>query len=561
MRVTNNMLINGLMYNVSKNLEKMSEKQDELATGKRIQRPSDDPVLASKIIKYTTDLAELDQYSKNTSDALSWLETTETAIADIGNVLQRARELTVQAANGTNTVEETQKIKKEMEQLKKVLIANGNFSFAGRNVFSFYHTDMPLLKEDGTFNIDITDYEVNNKPKTKYEIGIGEDLEISTNGLDLFGFIDIPDNLFKNTLNNVTNGDGSEAKKSVMEVNMPLDKDYTAGVFTVDVAGTTFTVDTTGLDFSGTNIADEKIAKANQTKLLSAIQNAVDAAGPPPNALSSVADVYGNTPGNLTIRAKAYGDVVAGAGNDLNVTHTGGAPNVTIVSTTDGQSQQPAVITSPILTPADFANNAFDNKEYVITFNEKTVKIMLDAPIPDEATLQANLQTKIEAAFPAATVGPPAVPGTTVAVTLNGTNQMVISMAKDPAVDDGSKNTITMRPIRAKEPQLIKEFDEMITALGTNDTVAISSFLGKLDVHVNNIVTQRADIGARVNRLELVANRISENNVSFTRLLSDAQDADMAEVIMYLKNAENVYKSSLSAGSRVIQPTLVDFLR
>lgn len=552
MRVTNNMLINNLIYNVSNNLEKMSQKQDELATGKRIQRPSDDPVLASKVIKYKTDLSELAQYSRNTSDALSWLETTETAISDLGSVLQRARELSVQAANGTNTKEETAKIKSEFEQLKKVVVADSNFSFAGRYVFSFYHTDMPLLKEDGTYNIDITDYESNNKPKTVYEIGIGETIEIDTNGLDLLNYDKsnyITDNLFKNGTANVANGDGTAATKSVLSASLQMNQNYTAGM-SITIGGTTYTVNTgatpTRPSLNGTT------TPIKTSDMISAIQEADDGGGA---KLSTVADVYVDASGKFVVKPKAYGPLT------VSMTEPTGATTSVVA----GKNQTAAEITSPVLTsppvvpPAvdDFANGAFNGKEYMVTFNEKTVKITLDTPIGNIGQLQTSLQNKISAAFPA---GPP---GVTVGVNIvgGGGDQIQIAMAQNPPVNDGSKNLMTVRPITAKVPQLIKDFDDMITALSNDDKAGITKFLGDVDKHVNNVVTQRADIGARTNRLQLVTNRIAENSVTFTRLLSDAQDADMAEVIMYLKNAENVYKSSLSAGARVIQPTLVDFLR
>jgi flagellar hook-associated protein 3 FlgL len=64
-----------------------------------------------------------------------------------------------------------------------------------------------------------------------------------------------------------------------------------------------------------------------------------------------------------------------------------------------------------------------------------------------------------------------------------------------------------------------------------------------------------------MNRLELTANRLEDDFINFTSLMSKNEDADIAEVIMNLQNEENVYRASLSAGARVIQPSLVDFLK
>jgi len=85
--------------------------------------------------------------------------------------------------------------------------------------------------------------------------------------------------------------------------------------------------------------------------------------------------------------------------------------------------------------------------------------------------------------------------------------------------------------------------------------------LDDLDAGLNHILRIRAEIGARFNRLELVTNRLQDAHFSYTRLLSETEDADIAETIIELKAQENVYLASLGAGARIIQPSLLDFLR
>jgi len=188
-----------MLYNSNNNLVKMSEYQSALATGKKIQSPSDDPVGISKVLKYKTDLSELEQYKTNTGDALSWLETTEIALIDMSEALQRVRELTVQAASGSNSPEDLGKIRSEIEQLKNHLVSASNTSYAGRYIFSSYQTDEKLMNDDGTFNLSITNHEILNQPTTQYEIGIGDTMNISTNGLEVFGTVEM-DNLLNAAL-------------------------------------------------------------------------------------------------------------------------------------------------------------------------------------------------------------------------------------------------------------------------------------------------------------------------------------------------------------------------
>ena len=81
------------------------------------------------------------------------------------------------------------------------------------------------------------------------------------------------------------------------------------------------------------------------------------------------------------------------------------------------------------------------------------------------------------------------------------------------------------------------------------------------DTRMKELLFYRSTIGARINRLELQQSRLEYTQESFTALLSKNEDANEAEVILNLKLQENVYRSSLSAGARIIMPTLVDFLR
>lgn len=187
MRITNNMLINNMIRHINNNLDRMSLYQSQIAAGKKISKPSDDPIVASRALKLRTDVSEIKQYIRNVQDAQSWLDTTETALAHIGDVLQRTRELMLEAANGTNTPSDTQKIKEEVVELKKQIIQLSNTTYADRHIFSGFKTDKKLLIDDetspdfGKFNIDVSMDE-----NIQYEIGVGIFIRINVLGGDLF---------------------------------------------------------------------------------------------------------------------------------------------------------------------------------------------------------------------------------------------------------------------------------------------------------------------------------------------------------------------------------------
>jgi flagellar hook-associated protein 3 FlgL len=109
---------------------------------------------------------------------------------------------------------------------------------------------------------------------------------------------------------------------------------------------------------------------------------------------------------------------------------------------------------------------------------------------------------------------------------------------------------------------IFSTLDKILDHLANENFAELSgSDLRELDQYINNLLSFRSEAGAKVNRLELVESRLEDMELNYTELLSENEDVDMARLIIDLKNQENVYRASLAAGARIIQPTLVDFLR
>lgn len=113
----------------------------------------------------------------------------------------------------------------------------------------------------------------------------------------------------------------------------------------------------------------------------------------------------------------------------------------------------------------------------------------------------------------------------------------------------------------ADKSYVLAVVDEFTDALKSGDFDTIQKTIKRFDGIQENILQNKAEIGAKVKRLELTDNRMGDENINFTKLLSENEDADMMQVYMQMKIEENIYNSSLSAGAKIIQPTLLDFLR
>ncbi len=414
MRITNNMLINNMLGSLSTNLGRTSKYQDQLATGKKISKPSDDPIVASKSLKLRTDVAEIAQYKRNTEDATSWMDSTESTIGQLGDVMTRLRELTVQAANGTNTTSDLQKIETEVDQLKKQATHLANASYAGRYIFSGYKTDKPFMDEKGNFL-----QSVNKSENILFEIGIGDNLGINVTGGDLF------------------NG--------------------------------------------GAN---------------------------------AVGDTAGTSMGTSTI---SFPLTINAANNGMNLTVDGEAVAVTIPS---------ATYTDPftLLTSVQTAINNATTTAGDVTASFSSGRLMLTSSTTGAAS--------------------------------------AINVTGGSALGSLGMGTLTQVPgTVGSKGTLMQLFDNILVGLNSGDTKAVGSLLSSVDQEIDNILRARSGVGARMNRLEMTTNRLTDDNIGFTKLMSQNEDVDMAEAIMNLSNEESVYKASLSTGARVIQPSLVDYIR
>jgi len=183
-RVTQNMLNSNMLRNLHKSMYNMDKMQQQLSSGKKVSRPSDDPVVATRGMFYRSSLMENEQYQRNINEVQTWIETSDKALDEVGSILQRVRELVVQSGDGALANDSLMAIGKEIEQLKEHLgsIANqtlgGKYIFAGRDI-----TTPPYDVSQGKFVN-------NNNGEIMLEVGAGIYVPINVTGQSVFNFVD-----------------------------------------------------------------------------------------------------------------------------------------------------------------------------------------------------------------------------------------------------------------------------------------------------------------------------------------------------------------------------------
>lgn len=103
--------------------------------------------------------------------------------------------------------------------------------------------------------------------------------------------------------------------------------------------------------------------------------------------------------------------------------------------------------------------------------------------------------------------------------------------------------------------------DRLVTALRAGDNEVISESVDIMRNKQNNIISLLGEIGGKTNRLDLFAKRLEGDDNNYTIMLEDTEGIDIERVLLEFRTKEMIYQAALTAGSRIIVPTLADFLR
>src|SRR5205085_8750499 len=103
-------------------LGRVQDVQEQLATGKQITKPSDDPGGTVAALNYRSEIRRNDQYSRNSQNGMDWLGTADTTLTSMQTMIQRARTLTLQASNASMSTDERVAIAQEIDALRQGLI-------------------------------------------------------------------------------------------------------------------------------------------------------------------------------------------------------------------------------------------------------------------------------------------------------------------------------------------------------------------------------------------------------------------------------------------------------
>jgi len=157
MRITFATVNRNVQRNLSRRYSDLVGYQEQLATGKRLRKASDDPVDVANTIKLRAKEVQLGQYKRNIQDGLAVMGVAASAMASMNDILHRTRELAVQAANGTYNDNDRMYMQQEVDQLYRQMMSVVNTKFKGTYIFNGTNGNVPPYKIASS-GCELTDY-------------------------------------------------------------------------------------------------------------------------------------------------------------------------------------------------------------------------------------------------------------------------------------------------------------------------------------------------------------------------------------------------------------------
>ncbi|WP_214825399.1 flagellar hook-associated protein FlgL [Exiguobacterium algae] len=199
MRVTQTMLTQTNLKHLSSSYNTLARVQEQLISGKRIQKASEDPVVAMQGIRYRTEVREVDQFRRNVSEATSWMDLTDSTLNEVTEAIKRIRELTTQAANDTYDASQRAIMKSEVDQLVEHIGSLANSKAGEKYIYNGTKTDQPLVNldnlkaylNDSTLDVNSIYTDAAGAPTTsgkiEFEVSKGITMQVNMQPETVFG--------------------------------------------------------------------------------------------------------------------------------------------------------------------------------------------------------------------------------------------------------------------------------------------------------------------------------------------------------------------------------------
>lgn len=594
-----------------KNDRDMQTTMERLSTGKSVNSAQDDAAGIAVSSRMTSQIRGLDRAVQNAGDAISMIQTADGASIEIANMMQRMRELAVQATNGTVTSTDQGSLDLEFQQLKAEIgrVAN-NSQWNGDNILD--GTAGTSSNGTATFQIGANSQQVidvgfgnwNLNAPTSNIIAVYNSSITSATAAAIDGAVTLSDGTTNLRIDYASTIKTAPTDLADLVVDIKADPVYDSLDFTVDVdsagTGLDFTYKTAGAVASPPVFTadDGGVEVAGNVTVSTAGMSVAAVAGVYQTALTdtNVAAIDGNvvlSDGEHSLTVDASGVSTVAALTSLITSHAEHADLGFTVSQTTAVTGVPAAFTISALANSDIATLAGANSPITLSDGTTTIEVTTTGPdMLDGTDTLAELVTVIQAhanydAFDftvtansttgllltSKTNGPatttPSIIGNTthavansvvgvteVAAGLTFTYDEAKAVLSTPTItaDDGGVNIANaMTVVTAGVTELTSVYGRDLSNLTIATDTGANEALADLDAALDGLNAQRAVFGAGMNRLEYAIDNLSNGSMNAKASRSRIEDADYAKETTELARTQIIQQASTAMLSQANQ--------
>ncbi|EMM1484142.1 FliC/FljB family flagellin [Enterobacter kobei] len=534
--------------NINKNQSSLATAIERLSSGLRINSAKDDAAGQAIANRFTSNIKGLTQAARNANDGISVAQTTEGALSEINNNLQRIRELTVQSSTGTNSQSDLDSIQDEIKsRLDEIDRVSGQTQFNGVNVLAKDGSmKIQVGANDGqTITIDLKQIDSNTLKLTSFNVnGKGAVDNAKLTEADLTGFTKTPGANGNSTwtkddvttyksattadlLNSVANGSkiSQTAPTIVNGLGVNADADYTfdstSKSYKFDATDVTSANALSYLTKGGSATATVKIGTTTQDVIIDSAGNIT--------AADDNSQLYLDTTGNLTKNSAGSPPAASLAGLMANTNDAGTTGVMTTITTADkgtlvttGAGAAGFKITGASISASDMAT-ALSGKDYTVTNGAASYDVDAAGAVTAGGTaVNLDLDGKLT---------------TDTEKTVTTTYQ---EFANGSFIDD-------------KGAALYKAADGSITTEAQGASAATPDPLKALDDAIASIDKFRSSLGAVQNRLSSAVTNLNNTTTNLSEAQSRIQDADYATEVSNMSKAQIIQQAGNSVLSKANQ--------
>ena len=530
MRITNNIMLRNTSNNINGNKVNVNDLNNQMSTQKKIQRPSEDPVVAIRALRFRSTLSEINQYyEKNIPDANAWLDVTETALTNMKDILKDIRTKCEYGATGTLTSDDRNTILTNLKKLREQVYAEGNADYAGRTVFTGYRTNCQL-----TFMADEADTTYNITEKFSLE-----DIEAEHRYYKGETTVPTEDN-FKDTSLVADVG-----KLSCDRIRFAYN-----GLNTSTAADGSISIDSLNIQFTDGTIDDAtgKLTYHSLTEM----------------------KVGEN---NTNVNFRTYKNIEDWKNDDFEV----GDNDVIVIAETGemllGKDVSNTIKSMNYQLSADYAKTGFSKgevrPEYYFNctdvsdpvnpveyqkYNEDGTEIHQDINYMIAKCQTLTVNTNASDVFDES-IGRDVdemIDAMKLAIDAHDKVDKIKSMMAQAEYADDESQEALQKWLDAAQ----KEADYA----DDNTRKLYNTYLGNFDEYLNKVNIAITTVGGKGDQLEMTEARMSNQQLTITELKSSNEDRELSDIIIDYTAAYNAYQSSLQAAGKINQNTLLNYI-